>query len=94
MNDSWIGPTAVIDRCIVDKNVVVGAGTYLGWGDDLTTPNQRYPDRFNTGPTVVGKGAHIPPNRRIGRNVVIQSEVNEEAFSSFGAVVPSGATVE
>ncbi len=94
MNDTWIGPGAIVDRCILDKNVVVGAGVQLGWGDDFTTPNQRHPDRFNTGPTIVGKGAHIPANRRIGRNVVIQSDVDEEAFSAFGEIVPSGATVE
>lgn len=94
MNDCWIGPGATVDHCIIDKNVVVGAGTHLGWGDDFTTPNQRHPDRFNTGPTIVGKGAHIPGNRRIGRNVVIQSDVDDDAFSSFGEVIPSGATVE
>jgi glucose-1-phosphate adenylyltransferase len=94
MNDSWVGPGAVVDCCILDKDVVVGPGTTLGWGDDLSTPNQRYPDRFNTGPTIVGKGAHIPANRRIGRNVVIQSDVDEAAFSAFGETIPSGATVE
>jgi glucose-1-phosphate adenylyltransferase len=73
---------------------VVGAGTHLGWGDDLSTPNQRHPDRFYTGPTIVGKGAHISPNRRIGRNVVIQTDVDEDAFAAFGEVIPSGATVE
>lgn len=93
MNDTWIGPGAVVDRCIVDKNVVVGPGTELGWGDDLDTPNAAAPDRFFTGPTVVGKGAHIPGGLRIGRNVVIQVDVDEEAFSAFGEVVPSGATV-
>lgn len=94
MNDVWIGPGAVVDHCIIDKEVVVGAGTHLGWGDDLTTPNQRHPDRFNTGPTIVGRGAHIPGNRRIGRNVVIESNVDDDAFAAFGEVIPSGATVE
>jgi glucose-1-phosphate adenylyltransferase len=93
MNDTWIGPGAVVDRCIVDKNVVVGAGTELGWGEDFDTPNAEAPDRFYTGPTVVGKGAHIPGGLRIGRNVVIQVDVDEEAFAAFGEVVPSGATV-
>ncbi len=93
MNDTWIGPGAVVDRCILDKAVVVGAGTHLGWGDDYDTPNAAAPDRFYTGPTIVGKGAHIPANRRIGRNVVIQAEVDEEAFAEFGESVPSGSTV-
>jgi glucose-1-phosphate adenylyltransferase len=93
MNDTWIGPGAVVDHCIVDKNVVVGAGTELGWGDDFDTPNAVAPDRFFTGPTIVGKGAHVPAAVRIGRNVVIQVDVDEEAFDAFGGVVPSGATV-
>lgn len=93
MNDAWIGPGAVVDRCIVDESVVVGAGAQLGWGTDYETPNQQHPDRFFTGPTVVGKGARIPPKLCIGRNVEIKAEVDEEAFAAFGDVVPSGATV-
>lgn len=93
MNDTWIGPGAVVDRCIIDKGVVVGAGTQLGWGDDYTTPNKKAPDKFYTGPVTVGKGARIPSGRRIGRNVVIESEVDEGAFDAFGDVVPSGETI-
>jgi glucose-1-phosphate adenylyltransferase len=93
MHNSFVGPGAVVDRCIVDKQVTVGAGTVLGYGDDLTTPNADEPDRFNTGPTIVGKGAHIPENIRIGRNVVVDVNVDEEAFAPFGDTIPSGATV-
>jgi len=93
MNDIWVGPGAVVDRCIVDKNAAVGPGTQLGWGDDYDTPNAQHPDRFYTGPTIVGKGARIPGGKRIGRNVVIQTDVNEEDFDGFGDLVPSGATV-
>jgi glucose-1-phosphate adenylyltransferase len=92
MNDTWIGPGAVVDRCILDKNVVVGGGTMLGWGDD-NTANEAAPDRFHTGITVVGKGAHIPPNLHVGRNVVVETEVDVEAFAEFGNVVSSGMTV-
>ena len=93
MNDTWIGPGAVVDRCILDKSAVVGAGTHLGWGDDLDTPNANAPALFFTGPTIVGKGAHVPSNLHIGRNVVIKAEVDEEAFAAFGDTVPSGSTV-
>ncbi len=93
MNDTWIGPGAVVDHCIIDKDVVVGAGTQLGWGDDFATPNKKAPDRFYTGPIIVGKGARIPAGRKIGRNVVIESDVDEDAFDAFGDVVPSGETV-
>ncbi len=92
MNDSWIGPGAVLDRVIVDKEVVIGAGTRLGYGDD-STPNQDEPDKINTGITVVGKGAHIPSGMRIGRNVVVQPRSDEEAFAQFGQSVSSGVTV-
>jgi len=93
MNDTWIGPGAVVDRCIVDKNVVVGGGTLLGHGPDYDTPNEKEPGKFYTGPTIVGKRAHIPQGVTIGRNVVIEPDVNDENFDGFDCVVPSGATV-
>jgi len=93
MNDTWIGPGAVVDRCIVDKNVVVGGGTLLGHGPDYDTPNEKEPTKFYTGPTIVGKRAHISQGVTVGRNVVIEADVNEEDFDRFNCVVPSGATV-
>jgi glucose-1-phosphate adenylyltransferase len=93
MNDTWIGPGAVVDHCIVDKNVVVGGGTMLGWGED-TTVNEAHPERLSTGITVVGAGAHVPPNLRIGRNVSIGVGVDEEAFAEFANAVASGKSVE
>lgn len=91
MNDTWIGPGAVLDRVIVDKNVVIGAGVRLGYGDDLTTPNREQPDKLTTGISVIGKGAHIPPNIRIGRNVVINADRDEEDFPT--GEVKSGETI-
>jgi len=73
--------------------VVVGSGVQLGHGDDMT-PNQQLSDRLNTGITVVGKGAHIPASICIGRNVLIDADVDEADFALFGDnVVPSGASV-
>lgn len=92
MNDTWIGPGALLDRVIVDKQVIVGAGVQLGFGDD-NKPNDEEPDKINTGVTVVGKGAHIPAGVRVGRNVVIAPKAEEDAFAAFGENVPSGATV-
>jgi glucose-1-phosphate adenylyltransferase len=92
MNDVWIGPGAVLDKVIVDKGTVVGAGTRLGFGED-NKPNELEPDKINTGITVVGKGAHIPANITVGRNVVVMPRADEEMFQSFGGNVPSGATV-
>ena len=93
MNDAWIGPGAIVDSAVIDKQAVVGPGVLLGYGDDMT-PNHLLPDKLDTGITVVGKGAHIPANARIGRNVLIESDVDEAHFASFsGYVVPSGSTI-
>jgi glucose-1-phosphate adenylyltransferase len=92
MNDTWIGPGAVLDRVILDKDVVVGAGAHVGYGDD-NAPNKVLKDKLASGITVVGKGAHIPPNVKIGRNVLINADVDEEAYTAFGEVIPSGETI-
>ena len=91
MNDTWIGPGAVLDRVIVDKQAVIGAGVRLGLGDDLTIPNKTQPDKINTGVTVVGKGAHVPPGISVGRNVVINADRDTEDFP--GGDVTSGETI-
>lgn len=93
MNDAWIGPGAVIDRMVVDKEVVIGSGALVGFGDDLDVPNRQEPDKLYAGISVIGKGAHIPPNLRLGRNVLVDAGRDEEDFASFGDHVPSGETV-
>jgi glucose-1-phosphate adenylyltransferase len=91
MNDTWIGPGAILDKVVVDKQVVVGANVKLGWGDDMDTPNSAQPDKLNSGISVVGKGAHIPPSIHIGRNVLVNAARNEEDFP--GGDVTSGTTI-
>jgi len=58
---------AVIDRAILDKEVVVGPGAIVGDGPYDDRPNRREPTRLNTGITVVGKRAIVPRGARIGR---------------------------
>ena len=60
MFDSVIRSGAVVDRAILDKEVVVGPGAIVGDGPDFDTPNKQEPGRLNTGITVVGKRAIIP----------------------------------
>ena len=60
MFDSVIRSGAVVDRAILDKEVVVGPGAIVGDGPDLDTPNKQEPGRLNTGITVVGKRSVIP----------------------------------
>jgi glucose-1-phosphate adenylyltransferase len=90
MTDAVIEPGAVVDRAIVDKRVVVGAAARVGAGD-ASTPNLKWPERLNTGITVVGKRAAIPPGAMIGRNVVVSPYVAAQDF--LGTEIASGETV-
>ena len=40
--DAAIGAGAVVDRAVIDKEVVIGPSAYIGFGDDLT-PNETEP---------------------------------------------------
>jgi glucose-1-phosphate adenylyltransferase len=90
MNDAVIEPGAEVDRAIVDQEVLIGEGAKVGWGDD-NTPNECLPEVLNTGISLVGKRAHVPPHAVIGRNVAVHPGVTTRQFSSL--IVPSGGNV-
>ncbi len=91
MNDSWIGPGARLENAVVDKSVIVGTGAHIGAIGDHE-PNQKTPDKLNSGLTVIGKEAFIPSRCQIGGNVLIGSLVNESHFPADGKVV-HGSTI-
>ncbi len=91
MTDTIIEKEAVVDRAIIDKQVRVGERARVGTGEE-NTPNLKWPERLNTGITVVGRRADIPPEAIIGRNVVIYPRVVADDFPNLQ--IPSGATVE
>ena len=82
---------AIVERSIVDKDVLVGKNSYVGYGDDWS-PNHERPDIVNCGITIVGKRAKLPPYVRVGRNVVIGPNVMAEAQAEDG-YIPSGTTI-
>ncbi len=90
MNDTTIQAGAVIDRCVLDKEIEIGADAQVGVGDDLT-PNQLEPSNLNTGVTIIGKRARVPAGAIIGRNCRIDSDVTVDTFRQLE--IPSGATV-
>ncbi len=90
LSNSIVGSHSVVEHSILDEEVVVEAGCHLGFGDDLRV-NRRDPKVLNSGITLVGNKAKIPPGIRIGRNCVICSAVTEDDFST--AEVPSGETI-
>lgn len=71
---------------IVDKNVIIGREAEIGRSSDFTAN----PDvGLSTGITVIGKNTIIPPRIKIGRNVVIGSDLKDDDFPDF---IPSGAS--
>lgn len=82
MTDTMIEADAEITRTIVDKRVKIGGGAKLGCGND-NTPSRKWPERLNTGITVVGKRAVIPPGATIGRNVVIFPRVTISDYTNL-----------
>ena len=89
--DTWVGPGARLDKVVVDKDVYVGAGAVVGTGNE-SVANIAMPDKLFAGITVVGKGASIPEQAVIGRNVLINSSKHEQHFPANGKVA-DGKTV-
>lgn len=79
LNDTRIEAGVVVDRCIIDKHVVIGQGAQIGVGDD-NTPNKEMPEQINTGLTLVGKNALVPEGVNIGRNVVVHPFADAKTF--------------
>jgi glucose-1-phosphate adenylyltransferase len=89
--DAIIGAGSVIDRAILDKEVVVGKNCKIGYGDDMA-PNKLEPTRLNTGITLIGKRAHLPDQLTVGRNCKIGADLRLEDFPTD--MLASGETVE
>jgi glucose-1-phosphate adenylyltransferase len=81
-----IGADAVVDRCVIDDDTVIGAGALVGHGED-EAPNRQLPDVLNTGLTLIGLNTHVPPGYKIGRNVQVHSRTDADEFPSEGEVV-------
>ncbi len=73
LNDAYIEEGATVERCILDKIVVIGHRARVG----------AIPDGDELGITTIGKNAHIPPNWTIGHSCVLGTDVNEASFAEF-----------
>ncbi len=91
LNETVIEAGAVVDRCVLDKFVLVQQGARVGHGDD-NTPNSAIPDVLNSGLTLVGKRSVVPENMVLGRNVVVHSDIGSEAFGRKKSI-PSGSDI-
>ncbi len=76
MHDTVIRERTSVERCIIDKYVVIGRESDIGRGD-YTMANHSFPEHLNTGLTLIGKEAFIPENVTIGTNCIIHSKVED-----------------
>ena len=90
-NDTVIQSGARVDRCVLDKQIIVGRDAEVGYGDDIA-PNQLEPQNLRSGITIIGKGAHVPAGTRIGRNCRIDPSVGVSDYA--GREVKSGQSVQ
>lgn len=92
MFDTVVRAGAVVDRSIIDKEVLIGPAAVVGEGSDVHVPNEQEPHRLTTGITVVGKRAVVPRGVHVGRNCKIGANVRATDFPARH--VPSGGSVE
>jgi len=78
--DCTVKRGAVVDYSILDKGAYVGVAAVVGSGDNHTIVNRLTPSHLYTGITLIGKGSRVPPEQKIGRNCVINSNVTEESY--------------
>lgn len=90
LNDCVIGPHTTVDYSILDKEVTLGAGCHIGFGDNFLI-NRKEPKVANTGITIIGKRASVPDGVKIGRNCIIYNGIAEDDFP--GSDIQSGETV-
>jgi len=93
MFDAVIGPGAVIDHAIIDKEVRVGRDAQVGVGELPGAPNRANPEMLATGLVVIGKQAEVPASASVGRNVLVDAEASLSDWPDAGSV-KAGATIK
>ncbi len=78
--DCIIRKGAIVDLAILDKKVQVGENAIVGFGGNYTVANKLQPSHLYTGITLIGKGAMVPAEQKIGRNCVINTNITEDAY--------------
>jgi glucose-1-phosphate adenylyltransferase len=91
MDDTQVGEGSIVERSILDKEVIIEPDCHIGFGDDNHV-NRANPKILSSGLTIVGKHAVIPSGYRVGRNCIIYDNVVENDFPA--SEVQSGDTVK
>ena len=91
LDGARIGDGVRLHRVICDKNVQIGEGSCLGQLSCESPANRLHPDHLWTGLTLIGKGARIPANTRIGCNCLVHPGLDHHHFSHTD--IPCGSTI-
>ena len=91
MHRSVISNGAQLERAIIDKNCVVGAGARVG-RQGSGVANRATPEHLSSGLVVTGRLSQVPEGAVVGNNVIIQPGVTAADYP--GAQVEDGATIE
>ncbi|MBN1516832.1 NTP transferase domain-containing protein [Candidatus Sumerlaeota bacterium] len=78
LNDVYIAPGAVVRKAIIDKHARVGYNTVIGEGDNAV--NVELPGILDSGITVIGKQAELPPSIAVGKNCLVYPGVSHNDF--------------
>ncbi|BBJ28349.1 glucose-1-phosphate adenylyltransferase [Athalassotoga saccharophila] len=76
MTNVKIGENCVIENAIISENVVVGNNCQIGIGENI--PNEKYPNIYNSGISVIGEYVIVGDDVRIGKNASIGNFLNME----------------
>ncbi len=79
-DDCIVKKGATVDLSILDKRVHVGENALVGYGNNHDKVNILKPSHLYTGISLIGKASHIPAEQKIGRNCVVDSYLDEDAF--------------
>ncbi len=83
-HESLVHKQAVLDRVIVDKEVVVGEASRIGQGD-VSVVNEKFPDDVCSGITVLGKDVKIGTSVTIGRNTLVYPGISLEDHAEIAS---------
>lgn len=86
-----VGKKSRIDLAVIDKRSIIAEKALIGYGEDKDVVNTDFPTHLYTGITLIGKDSHIPAGYTIGRNCIIDLEVQEHHFS--GKKLQSGESI-
>ena len=81
MHDSLIGAGSILDKVIIDKQVRLGTGCEIGFGEGKIA-NRAFSAHLQEGLTIIGKKAEVPDGSMIGKNCIIFPEVVSRDFST------------